>query len=408
MLETLIGITSSVYFSIGAGILLLWLFICILKAVDSPNRRKWGFIFLIGLLGFSLNFFYTQVKQQRIHSIIAEELMLTVLPETDETSKSPIPLTKENVKEACDTLGSRLYAQEIKDAQLSYSGDKICVCIPRLHRDKEKNKALMDELTTKLSQRAKLMILKVHHDSYNLRRNADYIRIADAYIAALHRYNNAEERAQHNPSYINTEKHPSKTNFRRLPHSLGIKGYQLTAEQINIENLGEPITTEDGRCVYDYEILQTPVSAQLEGIYISEQHIHEASLDIARHGYLSVTLTDEGAKRMEKLTSSLNLGYDRLGIVINEMLKCAPTVQSVISKEFSISGLNGKDEAKMLAEAFSYPLYHDLKVEKRCETTLTHTSTVYNTTALYTLIGLLGFFGICYFGNRLMNHRKQA
>lgn len=408
MLESLIGITSSVYFNIGAGILLLWLFFCILQSANSPGCRKWGVIFLIGLLGFSLNFFYTQVIQHRYRTVDAEEVTLTVLPETDTRTHAPIPLTKQDVKEACDTLEMRLHAQEIKNAQLSYSGNKIRILIPFLHRNEEQNREMMDELTAKLTHRARLMLLKVHPDSYNIYRNDDYIRKMGEYTAALHRYSNAEERALHDPSYKSTEKHPSKTNIRRLPKSLNIKGYQLVAEQMINEGLGEPITTEDGRFVYDYEILQTPDAAQIEGIDITEQHIHEASEDITRHGYLNVSLTDEGARRMHKLTSSFNPGYDRLGIVINNILKCAPTVQSVLGKDFNISGLNGKDEAKMLAEAFTNPLFHDLKVEKRCETTIKKHYTKYNLKALYSLMGLLGFLGICYFGHWFRNRRKQA
>lgn len=464
MLETLIGITSSVYFSIGTGILLLWLFFCILKAVDSPNRRKWGFIFLIGLLGFSLNFFYTQVIQHRYRTVDAEEVTLTVLPETDTSTHAPIPLTKQDVKEACDTLEMRLHAQEIRNAQLSYSGNKIRILIPFLHRNEEQNREMMDVLTAKLTHRARLMLLKVHPDSYNIYRNDDYIRKIGEYTAALHRYSNAEERALHDPSYKSTEKHPSKTNLRHLPQSLGMRGYQLVVEQMINEDLGEPITTEDGRFVYDYEILQTPVAAQLEGIYICDRHIEKATphhpnydmayssfpldeqrtvivdglnihvrdartgkflppndeelleitrrhkeiVDKASNSRIDITLTDEGARRMHKLTSSLNLGYDRLGIVINNILKCAPVVQSVLDKDFNISGLNGKDEAKMLAEAFTNPLFHDLKVEKRCETTIKKHYTKYNLKALYSLMGLLGFLGICYFGHRFRNRRKQA
>lgn len=395
MLNGFINITSSVYFSIGAGLLLLKLFFCILKTNATPNRRKRSIVFLIGLLAFSLNFFHTQVKQQRSRTVDAMELTLTVLPQTDAETDTPIPLTEEDMEDTCHALEYRLSAHNIKNTEISHKGDKISIRLPLLHEDEQTNHALTDELTAKLVQRIRLELLKVHPKSLELQYHPDFIRKTEEYTAALHRYAMAEERAKHDSTYINTEKHPAKTNLRRLPHSLGIKGYQL-APRPSYDMYNNPIITEEGYPDYSYEIIQTPQSAKLEGIYICEQHITEGDEDKNRIGYANVTLTDEGAKLMRKLTGNMELGLDRIAIVLNDIILCAPIVQSVIDKEFSITGLTSKVEVKTVAAALKSPIYHELKVESRSKSTLTLPITEYNTVALYILISLLVFFGFCY------------
>ncbi len=53
---------------------------------------------------------------------------------------------------------------------------------------------------------------------------------------------------------------------------------------------------------------------------------------------------------MKAATSAMNLGRDRLALVVQGKIKSAPVVQAVISRTFEISGLDGKNEASGLAE----------------------------------------------------------
>lgn len=56
------------------------------------------------------------------------------------------------------------------------------------------------------------------------------------------------------------EKDPTKVrSYRSLPYDLGLPDYQLVPQQNANEDLGEPMTTEDGRFIYTYEILRTPM-----------------------------------------------------------------------------------------------------------------------------------------------------
>lgn len=53
---------------------------------------------------------------------------------------------------------------------------------------------------------------------------------------------------------------------------------------------------------------------------------------------------------MKAATSAMNLGRDRLALVVQGKIKSAPVVQAAISRTFEISGLDGKNEASGLAE----------------------------------------------------------
>lgn len=64
---------------------------------------------------------------------------------------------------------------------------------------------------------------------------------------------------------------------------------------------------------------------------------------------LHITLNTQGGKTMKAATSAMNLGRDRLALVVQGKIKSAPVVQAVISRTFEISGLT-ENEASGLAE----------------------------------------------------------
>ena len=96
--------------------------------------------------------------------------------------------------------------------------------------------------------------------------------------------------------------------------------------------------------------------ASLDGSYI----MHAQEQHDAYEGTLSIELNEEGSKRMFATTDAMNHGRDRLAIVLDGTILSAPVVQSALSKQFQITGMN---DAKELAEALISPLKNPLKIE---------------------------------------------
>ena len=67
---------------------------------------------------------------------------------------------------------------------------------------------------------------------------------------------------------------------------------------------------------------------------------------------------------MFDLTSNMNLGRDRLAIVLDGKVLLAPVVQDTLSKKFQISGMEDAKEAKSLATALVSPLIHPLRIRE--------------------------------------------
>lgn len=83
---------------------------------------------------------------------------------------------------------------------------------------------------------------------------------------------------------------------------------------------------------------------------ITESEVEQARIEPERRECLHITLNTQGGKTMKAATSAMNLGRDRLALVVQGKIKSAPVVQAVISRTFEISGLDGKNEASGLAE----------------------------------------------------------
>lgn len=103
-----------------------------------------------------------------------------------------------------------------------------------------------------------------------------------------------------------------------------------------------------------YMVVMRPETAKQRGIYLANAEVAHAEVDIARRGFLDVRLTDEGAERMKRLTGDMNLGHDRLAMVLNKRIRCAPIVQLPLSREFMVSGLLDS-EAEDVSKALNSP-----------------------------------------------------
>jgi SecD/SecF fusion protein len=155
-----------------------------------------------------------------------------------------------------------------------------------------------------------------------------------------------------NPEIVDSVKKPAKLEFRLLfPSS--------TKEN------------KSGRAPIGYEIMSIDRSGG-EGVedYVFVKKIPEmtgsmvkrAAVVVGQYGEyeISLTMTDEGARRFEKITSE-NVNQ-RLGIVLDGKLYSAPTIRSAIRDgRASISGNFSQREAFELANVLNNPLEVELK-----------------------------------------------
>lgn len=90
-------------------------------------------------------------------------------------------------------------------------------------------------------------------------------------------------------------------------------------------------------------------------------------MDLSRPTEVAVTLSNDGADKMYNLTSRMELNRDRMAVVLDDVVKSAPTVVSVLSKSFVINGLDGPGEAEALTKVLSNPLTNKLNFESASE-----------------------------------------
>lgn len=116
------------------------------------------------------------------------------------------------------------------------------------------------------------------------------------------------------------------------------------------------VVPEAGEGITKFEISHGEVK---ETIFVKDQPIvttadvAEAHQNPARKDSVSVTLTNEGGKKMFKASKEMRHGVDRIAIIVDGKLISAPIVNDTLSKNFEISGLTNPDEAKKLATRMS-------------------------------------------------------
>ena len=100
---------------------------------------------------------------------------------------------------------------------------------------------------------------------------------------------------------------------------------------------------------------------------LTGRDIVHAGVDLSRPTEVAVTLSNDGADKMYNLTSRMELNRDRMAVVLDDVVKSAPTVVSVLSKSFVINGLDGPGEAEALTKVLSNPLTNKLNFESASE-----------------------------------------
>lgn len=116
------------------------------------------------------------------------------------------------------------------------------------------------------------------------------------------------------------------------------------------------IVPEAGEGITKFEISRGEIK---ETIFVKDQPIvttadvATASPSLSREDSVSVSLTEEGGKKMFEATKEMRHGIDRIAIIVDGKLISAPIVNDTLGKNFEISELNDPDEPKKLAARMS-------------------------------------------------------
>lgn len=228
---------------------------------------------------------------------------LRVQPSKDANGKE-VPLSPNAIQQAIKTVEDRLNAYGTSDLLILAQGDnRILVQMPGVSPE------AANQVEETLQKIAKLELKTVHPES----------RVLADRVAAD-------------------------------PENEIVPGYELKVLRD---------TDDDGKVTKENILVSR--RAALDGSYIT----HAQELYGPYEGELTVELNNEGATKMFDLTKKMDIGRDRLAIVLDGEVLSAPVVQAALSKKFQISGMKDAAEAKSLAAALLNPLKNPLVVEEK-------------------------------------------
>lgn len=123
-----------------------------------------------------------------------------------------------------------------------------------------------------------------------------------------------------------------------------------------------------GYKLYEYSSTNDEGKTHTEKLFLSKRvtltgnDVSNAQPDGVRGGIVHVTLSGKGGDKMTRLTKEMTHGRDRLAVVLDGRVVTAPTVQSTLSKQFEISGMNGPGEADNVSKVLNNPLESPLRI----------------------------------------------
>ncbi len=380
-------IIQSPGFYFCTGCLLLVLFFWYLAAESDKVKRAAGTCFIVGISAFSLFSLFVNGMHYGIDIRGGVEVTMEVQSKIDDHGNELQP-TEEEMQQACDILDERLNATGTSEVQILHSGNKILIQIPQQDDDPELNRQKLDAMVTMLTKMAKLELLAVYPKSREVIAHEKTQEAIAKYMAAMDHYNAAVARGEK----------VRKPALPRIPSELGLNDYMILPHPITSDETGEPVLDpRTGKPQVEFMVLTKPHVAMQHGVYITGKDVAQSQPDYSRKGYVDVVLSREGASRMGKLTGSMQIGRDQLAVVLNNQIKCAPTVQDVLHKQFNISGLNGKGEPEDISRALANPLSSDLKVEGRKDVSAQLGKTALEQAGFSGIIGMLAVFAFCFY-----------
>jgi hypothetical protein len=87
---------------------------------------------------------------------------------------------------------------------------------------------------------------------------------------------------------------------------------------------------------------------------VTAEHVQLAR-QTGNHGEIAVLLPDAGGKRVSNATKKMQIGRDRLAVILEGDGLIAPTIQASLGREFVINGLDSKEEVARVVLAFNAP-----------------------------------------------------
>lgn len=293
-----------VLFLIGLGLLILffWYF----ASDKERTQRIVGTSLLVGVVAFCIAAIMPPKERLKggIDILGGSSFQLRIQPQVNEDG-STRPVTPEQVDKAIEVIEKRLNALGTAEPLIARQGaDGIILQMPGA--DPKDGEAIR----TTLEKVAKLELREVSRDSSQ--PGADGKTLA-ARVA---------EGSEIRPGY---------------------RAYQIKHKNTEGQETSEPILLKR--------------AAALTGANIESAFPSPSERDA-----VGVQLDSEGTKKMIAMTSAMELGVDRLAIVLDDEVISAPVVQARLAKDFVVSGLHDPGEVQNLVNALMNPLENPLKI----------------------------------------------
>ena len=293
-----------------AGLSLLVLFLWYFATDYEARKRNIGTVLLVGICALCALAIYPPKDNLKggIDLVGGSSFTLLVKPKIDEVTLQPIPLTKDDLKQARATIEKRVNAYGNIDMLAVEQGtDKILLQMPGMAPEES---AAIKELLQKV---ARLELKEVNLEGGV--PGSDGRPLAER---------------------IHTGDEP------RVP---GFKVYE------------QKYKNEDGTELSTYLLLNNRSA-------LTGKDVQQAWPDSMAGGHsVSINLTNAGADKMIALTKDMTPGRDRIAVVLDGEVITAPVVQSVpLGKRFQIEGQDSQEEARSLANAMMNPLENPLEI----------------------------------------------
>ncbi|MBK1828819.1 protein translocase subunit SecD [Haloferula rosea] len=286
-----------------SGLALLILFIWYFATESDRRKRNIGTILILGLCSICLLALIPPSKTLKggIDIVGGSAFTLRVQPNIDPTTGEVIPLSPTSLDQAVETIEKRLNGGGISDMLIAKSGtDTIILQMPGMDPESAA------EVRETLQKVAKLELKEVSNKSRQL---AELV------------YNGEEV----------------------VP---GFSAYKYEGET----RTGEPYT--------EYLLLDNRPA--VDGKDVADAWPQTQGAD----HQVGIKLTGEGGEKMGNLTQNMELGSDRIAVLLDNEVITAPVVQDRLRSNFVIMGQRNFDEASKLASQLLNPMENALDIEE--------------------------------------------
>ncbi|MEN8693917.1 MAG: protein translocase subunit SecF [Akkermansiaceae bacterium] len=145
-----------------------------------------------------------------------------------------------------------------------------------------------------------------------------------------------------------------------------------------------PILDDDGK-----KTGQTQPIILSYGNIVTGDMVQRAIPAPQRRGIVLIRLNSQGGDRIQAATKAMREGVDRIAVVVDGVCLSAPTVQSTLSQDFQISGLDNDQERKDLVAALGNPLRNELEILSENKVSATYGSEVVRQGVTAAVAGLI-------------------